>query len=143
MYDRILVPTDGGDAMDEVIDHAAGLAELSGATVQLLYVLDERAFLTMNEQSQQEAKTEMEETGERAIAEARKRLVEAGLDVDSAIEQGDPAEEVLAYTEREATDVIVMGTRRGDFGQSMLGSVSEEVIVNADVPVLTLNVGGQ
>lgn len=143
MYDRILVPTDGGDAMATVIDHAAELADLAGATVQVLYVLDERAFLTMAEEEREEAKAEMEAKGKAAIEAATERLASAGVDIVSATEQGDPAEEVLSYADREGSDVIVMGTRRGEFGKSMLGSVSEDVIVGADVPVLTLNVADE
>ncbi|MFC6725708.1 universal stress protein, partial [Halobium palmae] len=47
MYDDILLPTDGTDAMTDVVDRAIELARDGPATVHLLYVVDDRAFLTL------------------------------------------------------------------------------------------------
>jgi len=40
-------------------------------------------------------------------------------------------------------DLVVMGTRRGDYSQSMVGSVSQQVIEQSPFPVLTVNVDGE
>jgi nucleotide-binding universal stress UspA family protein len=140
MYDRILVPTDGSEGMDRVVDHAADVASRRDAAVDVLYVVDDRAFLTLDAGMQDEATSQLREQGSEAIRAAAARFEDEGVDVDRTIREGDPAEEILAFLDEQATDLVVMGTRRGEFEQSMLGSVSRQVVESTETPVLTVPV---
>ena len=44
MYDDVLIPTDGSEAVDRALDHAIPLAGDHDATVHALYVVDGRVL---------------------------------------------------------------------------------------------------
>lgn len=139
MYDRILVPTDGGDASSKVFAHAADIATRRDATVHVLYVVDDRAFLTLDDAMQDEAVEQLRAEGRGALSDAKQTFEAEGVTVETELRRGDPGEEILDYADESGVDLVVMGTRRGDFEKSMLGSVSREVVTSADVPVLTVS----
>ncbi|MCF2241969.1 universal stress protein [Halobacterium salinarum] len=140
MYDRILLPVDDSDSMDRVVEHAADVAGRRDATVDVLYVLDDRAFLTLDDGMQDEATAQLRTQGERAVEHAADRLSEAGVDTETYVRDGYPADEILAVLAEDGADLVVMGTLRGDFEQSMLGSVSRDVVESTETPVLTVPV---
>jgi nucleotide-binding universal stress UspA family protein len=139
MFDRILVPTDGQPAMDRVYTLAAELASTHEAAVDLVYVVDDRAFLTLEAGMRAEVTDELTAEGETALETAAASLEDDASSVTTAMRQGSPAAEILAYADARASDLIVMGTRQAAYTQQMLGSVSHEVVVRAAAPVLTVN----
>jgi nucleotide-binding universal stress UspA family protein len=139
MFERILLPTDGTDSMDAVVRTAADIADRRDAAVHVLYVIDDRAFLTLHDEMKDEVLAELTGEGEAATDRAAARLREAGIDVTTEIRQGDPADAIVSCTEAADIDLVTMGTRRGDYSNSMMGSVSQEVVARSPVPVLTVN----
>lgn len=139
MFGRILLPTDGTDSMDAVVQTAADIADLRGAEVHVLYVIDDRAFLTLHDEMKTDVLTELEGEGEAATDRAAARLREAGIEVTTAIREGDPADQILAYAETIDADLITMGTRSGDYTNNLMGSVSQKVVARSTTPVLTTN----
>ena len=140
MYEEILLPTDGSESMDTVVDHAADVAGRRDATVHVLYVVDDRSFLTLQDGMQTDVEDELRAEGELAITSVADRLDEAGVTVRTAIRKGDPGDEILAYAGASGIDLVVMGTHGDDYQQTMLGSVSQKVVTMADVPVLTVGI---
>ncbi|WP_338739321.1 universal stress protein [Haloplanus salilacus] len=140
MYEEILLPTDGSESMDTVVDHAADVAGRRDATVHVLYVVDDRSFLTLQDGMQTDVEDELRAEGESATASVADRLDDAGVTVRTAIRKGDPGDEILAYAEASGIDLVVMGTHGDDYQQTMLGSVSQKVVTMADVPVLTVGI---
>ena len=51
---------------------------------------------------------------------------------------GDPGHELVAAAQRDASDLIVIGNRRGPPGRTLLGSVVRHVLRHAPCPVLAL-----
>ena len=139
MFERILLPTDGTESMDAVVETAADIAGRRDAEVYILYVIDDRAFLTLQDEMKTDVLVELEGEGEAATDRAATRLREAGIEVTTAIRQGDPADEILAYADEVDADLITMGTRRGDYTNNLMGSVSQNVVARSAVPVLTTN----
>ncbi|MDQ2054166.1 MULTISPECIES: universal stress protein [Halobellus] len=139
MFERILLPTDGTESMDAVVETAADIAGRRDAEVYILYVIDDRAFLTLQDDMKTDVLVELEGEGEAATDRAATRLHEAGIEVTTAIRQGDPADEILAYADEVDADLITMGTRRGDYTNNLMGSVSQNVVARSAVPVLTTN----
>jgi nucleotide-binding universal stress UspA family protein len=140
MYETILLPTDGSDAMEAVIQHTVAVARGRDATVHVLYVVDDRAFLTLEEGMQAEVVAELRREGERATGAAADRLRADDLDVVTEIRRGSPADVVLDYVTEAGVDLVTMGTRGADYRRNNLGSVSREVTARADVPVMTVNI---
>ncbi|ADQ68761.1 universal stress protein [Halogeometricum borinquense] len=142
MYDDILLPTDGDESMDNVYAHTLDLAQRHDATVHILYVIDDRAFLTLASDVVDNVVSELEATGEEATTIALDRIESGDVEATAAIRRGNPAEEIIDYIEREDIDIVTMGTHGSNYQENMVGSVSARVVADAPVPVLTVNVNG-
>jgi nucleotide-binding universal stress UspA family protein len=138
MYETVLLPTDGSEAMETVVEHARDVASRRDAEVHVLYVVDDRAFLTLNEERIPEVTDELCEEGERATNETAAAFDD--VDVTTEIRQGNPADEILAAADDHDADLVVMGTHGADPTRNMLGSVSQKVVTLSSVPVLTVNI---
>lgn len=144
MYGDILVPTDGGEEMDAVLDHAMTIADDHDARVHALYVVDQRLYLATDKERQETVIAELREEGETAVASVAARAEAAGLDCVTAVCEGVPGREILDYVESEGVDLVVMGTHDPTDRDrpATLGSVAERVTTDAPVPVMTIRLGG-
>jgi nucleotide-binding universal stress UspA family protein len=140
MYDSILLPFDGSDEAREGVDHGLDLASTCGSTVHGLYVIDlpgapRTVYIRDDEE---EMRQDYREYGEKVTGELCDRATEMGLDCESIIKSGSPAEEITDYAESEGTDAIVLGSAyRGKF-RALLGSTAEKVVRTSEVPVITV-----
>jgi nucleotide-binding universal stress UspA family protein len=145
MYADILVPTDGSEGMETVVEHAAELAEEHGARLHLLYVVNTASFASLPMEATYESITEMlDAEGETALDTAMAAIdrVDTDLSVERRMREGSPAQEIVDYATTEGCDVIAMGTHgRGGINRLLLGSVAERVVRSSPVPVLTVRVG--
>ena len=141
MYDRILLPTDGTEAMDGVVRHAGALAATHDAEIHALYVVDTARFPTLPTEMTWEGLTDMfQREGQRAL-DAVERLV-GDTSVERVIVEGRPSAQISDYARTHDCDVIVMGTHgRGGIDRLLLGSVAENVIRASRIPVVTVPVG--
>ena len=72
-----------------------------------------------------------------AVRRARSRLEEHGIDVTYEERSGDPADRILQVAEERDADVIaISGRKRSPTGKAVFGSVTQDVILGADRPVL-------
>jgi nucleotide-binding universal stress UspA family protein len=142
MYDDILVPIDGTDSLDAVFPHTADIARRRDATVHVLYVVDDRAFLTLDDEMKDDVVENLRQEGAAAVGEASEQLDAADVEVTTAITKGKPADEIIAYVEENGIDLVTMGTR-GDDTENLLGSTAQTVVANAPAPVLTVNLAGE
>lgn len=142
MYDRVLVPTDGSPGTERAVDRGIDLARTFEADVHVFYAVDPRPYEGIDLAEEEELEQAAMESGRRAIARVRERAADAGLDVSQAIRTGIPHVEIRAYAESNDVDCVVMGThgRTGAEGAA-LGSTTERVLRDADVPVLTVDIG--
>lgn len=142
MYESILIPTDGSQEMESVVEQGLELAKQSDATVHTLYVVDERAYLTIPDEARDRVRKTLEEDGRATTEAIEERILDAGLNVIRAIRWGDPSAEILAYAVENEIDLIVMGTHgRTGYERYLLGSVAERVVRATPIPVLTVAVG--
>lgn len=141
MFDTILVPTDGSPEMAQVIDRASELAALNDATVHFVYAITPASFVSLPmETSWAGVEAMLRERGEVALRDAEERC--SADQTETAIVEGSPSREIVAYAEELRCDLIVMGTHgRGGLNRLLLGSVAERVIRTATVPVMTMRVG--
>jgi nucleotide-binding universal stress UspA family protein len=141
MYQRILVPTDGGDHALAAARRAFDLAARYDASVHGLYVIDTNTgWLTV---SKSDVRTSLREVGEDAGGQALAAFEDVGAEFDAdpvtEMREGTPDEEILAYVEEEDIDLVVMGIHgREGLRRRLLGSVAERVVRGATVPVMTV-----
>jgi nucleotide-binding universal stress UspA family protein len=71
------------------------------------------------------------------VARAHAYLRELGIESEMKMENGDPAEQVVAEAATGGHDLVVVGSRGlGPVGRLLLGSVSRQVVDRSPCPVL-------
>lgn len=152
MYQRILVPIDGSPtsarALQEAIKLAAGNTTGAKALLRLAYVIEEvypldtESYAFIDYASLQEA---LRKTGERVLTQAAITVRQAGVAAETALLE-EPGERTAGVIGGEAlswkADLIVIGTHgRKGVSRMLLGSVAENVVREATVPVLLVRAG--
>ena len=139
MYDRILLPTDGSAGMASAITQCLHQARQHDATVHALYVVDVRAYVMLPEETRGRVRELLAAEGEETLAALRDFFDDEGVTLRTELREGVPHEAILGYADEGDIDLIVMGTH-GESGPSnrVVGSVAEEVVRNATIPVLTV-----
>ncbi|ESP89335.1 universal stress protein [Candidatus Halobonum tyrrellensis] len=142
MYDRILLPTDGGDHAAAAAAHALDLAATYGATLHAVFVIDTGTSALAV--SKVEVRDVLEELGEARSREAldaiRSRAADAGVELVVDVLEGDPDERIVDYATDHAVDLVVMGTHgRTGLERYLTGSVAEGVVRDSPAPVMTVS----
>jgi len=136
--ESVLVGTDGSAGAGEAVGEAIGIATAADATLHVLSVL-ESTLLGIDVRSASAAE-ERERRDEEELASARERATDAGLSsVETATEEGDVVDTLNDYAADHGIDLIVVGTHgRTGIDRRLLGSVTEDLLRTADVPVLSV-----
>ncbi|EMA39980.1 universal stress protein [Halococcus hamelinensis] len=142
MYQGILVPTDGSELMDEVIERAVDLAGKYDASVHALYVANMGTIGTLDVDDRERIESRLEARGERAVEAVNDAAEGAGLETTTATRRGTPHQRITEYVEdHDDVDLVVMGTHgRTGLSHVLLGSVAENVLRHTTVPVLLVRV---
>lgn len=164
MYDDILYPTDESAGSAAAAAHVRELASAFDATVHVLHVVVARegglglsgAFLDEESQAMSgrspeegyigghEEGPDTDDVEERLTEHVTELLEESsesfdGIDVRTAVRQGDPHTAILEYADENDVDLVVMGTHgRTGVERYLLGSVTEKVVRLSDRPVVTV-----
>ena len=130
LYERILVPVEGTETDEPVLEHIAKLASLCGAEVTLLRVAH---FHTRDERA-----CEVEDA-ESDIGRAAEALRAHGVQVKTLVVAGEPGEVIVTEAEQLGADLIAMATHGHGWAKRLvLGSTAEHVRHNSDVPLLLI-----
>jgi nucleotide-binding universal stress UspA family protein len=135
---HVLVPLDGSPLADDALVHALETFDCSVTVLNVVTPLD----AAMSEGGIVEPGDErLEDARERArtlIDDAKRRAQEAGYDVETVIETGDPADTILEFVDANAVDHVVMGGHGGDrrtLTRRLLGTVATDVVGGTAVTV--------
>ncbi|WP_160133548.1 universal stress protein [Halococcus salsus] len=141
-YEHILVPTDGRGPSTNAVRHAVGLAETYDATVHAVFVIDtSTSWLTVSKSEVHDTLWEVgRKASEQALQAVETAAADAGVDLVTEVLEGTPAAAILAYAAENDVDLVVMGTHgHPEIERRLLGSVTQKVAGNADVPVMTVS----
>lgn len=136
---QILIATDGSEASNEAAEFGIEMVGCSGAKVYALYVIDTTSYnaIPMDERWPKEVLEYFEKMGHDATSYVENIAKAAGMEVESLVLKGNPAERIVDFAEEQKVDLIVMGSLgKGGYERIILGSVSEKVMRHAKVPVL-------
>jgi nucleotide-binding universal stress UspA family protein len=118
---RLLIATDGSSASRVAVEEGIELARELGARV--LFVCVEPAHAAPQ--------------ARRAVEAATEEALARGVDADWEILYGEPAHAILGLARERSADLIVVGSRgRGAPAGTLLGSVSQAIVCEADRPIL-------
>lgn len=140
MFDTILFPTDGSEHAETVLEYALDIAETRDATLHILSVVDDRAFLTLDDDRVEDVRNELEEQALAAIDEANAVAEARGLQTDADVAVGSPSTAILDYVDTTDIDLVVMGTSGDNYERNVVGSVSQRVVEQSPIPVMTIGI---
>ncbi|WP_254531396.1 universal stress protein [Natrinema gelatinilyticum] len=137
MFTSILFPTDGSQGASIAFDHVLDIAATHESTVHILNVANTRKDAVLRMQG--EVVDVLEREGEHHVRDGADRAQERGIDVVTAVYEGDPYSSIIEYAESNDVDLVAMPTHgRTGLKRFMLGSTTERVVRRATVPVLTI-----
>lgn len=139
LYRKILLATDGSESARKATDDAVEFSRLSGAKIYAVSVIDRSIYSSVPEDLEWEEAMydRFRELSEEAVSYAEKTAKNAGLEVESVLLEGHPAEEIVNFAEKNGMDLIIIGSLgKSKVERFLIGSVSEKVVRNAKVPVL-------
>jgi nucleotide-binding universal stress UspA family protein len=133
---EIVIGTDGSAGAALAVEQGVWLAKMLGA--QAIFVAVARTpSLVLGEPYYQRALTADLAKARAAIADAVLFAEERRVPYETEIVQGSPAEKILEVAQTRGAGLIVVGCRgRGAVTGAVLGSVSSDVVHQADRPVL-------
>jgi nucleotide-binding universal stress UspA family protein len=142
MYQRILVPIDGGHTSTFGLQEAIRLAVDQRAMLRLVHVVDELVVAQNVEGyiNAGELLDSLEASGKKALQKAVALARTHKLKVEAALFEivgGRVADVIIREAKKWKADLIVMGTHgRSGFGRIVLGSDAEAVLHETRIPVL-------
>ena len=137
-FDRILIPTDGSADANYAAKKGLSLAKkIHAKEVIALYVKDlSYLYNTPEDDTIFLINSGLTEEGKKILAEVKQAGQEIGVDVETLIVEGHPADEILNIAEDRNIDIIVMGTLgRSGISRLLMGSVAEKVTRHANCSV--------
>jgi nucleotide-binding universal stress UspA family protein len=143
MFRTILIPLDGSPFAEQALPHALGIARRGGAALDLvhvhvLYVLEEHIVARYAYDPEIDVIHRRQEQLY-LDATAKWLATTSPVSIRAAIVDGLGAEGILQRAQADHADLIVMTTHgRGPLSRFFLGSVADEVLRRAAVPVLLI-----
>ena len=138
---KIMIATDGSETAEKAVDFGVKIVGLSGAKVYAIYVIDTTPYysIPLDQVWSKEVYEQVEKMGHEITADVEKTAKAAGLEAESIVLKGDPAENIVNFAEEQNVDMIIVGSLgKGKFERLVIGSVSEKVVRHAKVPVLVV-----
>ena len=133
---KILVATDGSENSRFALEEALELAQPTSAAVTIVYVRHAPPAVLGDPFYQRSLTAELRRANE-AVTVAAAVAHTAGVETETEVLEGDPAEQIVELASLRDVDLIVVGSRGlGPVAGTLLGSVSREVLRHADRPVL-------
>ena len=147
MYKKILLPTDGSEYAEMAAEHAFLLGSRSGAEIIVLNVVEAPRFTGIRSEDKDELISRLKEEGQNSFNRIKDMLMkrksegkcEKEVNLNFEFKEGSPADIILKAIEEENIDLVIMGTsgKRG-LNRFLLGSVAENTVRSAKVPVLVV-----
>jgi nucleotide-binding universal stress UspA family protein len=144
VFRSIVVGTDGSETAGKAVDAAVELAQLSGATLEVVSAYEPVSAQRLREEARQVPPDLQWMINRRAdvdatLQQAAERARDAGVPVQTYAREGDPADAILDVAEELAADLIVVGNK-GMTGAKrfLLGSVPNKVSHHAPCAVMII-----
>jgi nucleotide-binding universal stress UspA family protein len=136
---KILIATDGSESAHEALEFGLDLAAEQGARAFVVHVtpmVEVMPYANFGYVGPA-VPHEFDEHDRECLQEAAELGAEKGVDVETALLKGRPADEIVTYADTIDADLIVVGSRgHGAIASALIGSVSRGVLHESRRPVL-------
>jgi nucleotide-binding universal stress UspA family protein len=141
VYKRAIVPLDGSAVAETILPFLVEMAGPLDLEIILLRVVQPTPPVVIEASRHvllDDAAARHTEALE-YLAPLAADLCNRGVRADTRVRRGQPADEILAAQQEEHADLIAMSTHgRSGLGRLVFGSVAEDVLRRASVPVFLL-----
>jgi nucleotide-binding universal stress UspA family protein len=134
----VIAAVDRNESTEHVVDEGRTLADAFEEELHIVHVLSRSEFVELE-------RTSFEKSGETIdmdqIRSYAKQVAEqADQDGDTCVGLvGDAADKLIQYAnEQHGSYLVVGGRQRSPVGKALFGSVTQKVLLNASVPVVTV-----
>ena len=138
MFDVIAVPVDGSEYSYKAADVAIEIARKFSSKIAAVHVLEEFSFNSFDSQ---------EDSGDEILAKITEKAGEAGVEVVEHLLTADPLRDMKFIVDQTRADLVVIHAHgandkrfvsfeENEVSDTQIGSVSERLLRNSDVPVL-------
>lgn len=138
MVERILVGTDGSEVAGHAVSAAIRLAQATEAQLRFLHAIELPALYASGPEMDPRLTEEREQAGRRVLDNARDRAASRDIHTSTVMRDGSPGRALLEEAENWDADLVAAGSHgRGGLQRAVLGSVTDMLVRNAPLPVLT------
>jgi len=146
-YKKILVPLDGSELAECVLNHVTAIATgCHVPEVVLLGVVEpisQPVYAAFGDEQVRDMQKKTQKYVASYLSKVADSLKEDGIAVQIVVVSGRPAEEILDYANKNQVDLIIMSTHgRSGISRWVLGSVTDKVVRHSVAPVLTISPPG-
>ena len=141
MYKKILVPLDGSELSEAVLNHVISIA--TGCQVPEVILirvrepLDSSVRVALDPEIAEDLDQAYNDEAASYLEKIAKKLEKKGIGVKLEVLEGNPAEEIIKYSKDNKVDLIVMSTHgRSGFSRIVFGSIADKVLRQTEVPLL-------
>jgi nucleotide-binding universal stress UspA family protein len=135
---KILVAHDGSDAADKALLEAASIAQQFGSKLTVISVVPNLCFSEIGADCETVTQLYRAEI-EGAMEGVKEMLREKGIEAETIILEGNPADVIVDHARGMDMDLVIVGsTGKHATERTMLGSVSSRVAANAPCSVLVV-----
>jgi nucleotide-binding universal stress UspA family protein len=134
----IVVGTDGSESAAEAVRQATDMASREGARLHFVTAYPDPQMLRERMTGGAHTETiDLRNVADAVLKRATSNAVAKGVEVETHVREGDPADVIIAVANEQKADLIVVGSR-GLTGikRYLLGSVSSKVSHHASCSVM-------
>lgn len=141
MYKKILVPLDGSEFSECILEHVRAVA--TGCRVPEVVLLrviepwDPQKTYGIPDDWLRDTLKQAQAVAEDYLAKLADNLKQEGIAASTAVVQGQPVDEIMNYASKNQVDLIAMSTHGGSgISRFAFGSVADRVIRYSAAPLL-------
>jgi len=154
LFEKVLVPLDGSEDALRALETAIQIAKKFDGRITLAHIysvtvtpviMPEPTTLTpsgvpvVTPAEVSKMAEAAREVGWRILADGKQKVKSEGVQVETALREGNTVHEIIKLAKEEKFDLIVIGVRGiSKLRQLLVGSVSEGVMKQASCPVLVV-----
>jgi len=148
MLKKILLPTDGSENAERAGEYAISLADVSGAEIIVLNVIDTYYLDAIPQPDiRKSLENELRADGIKAVEDFKNKLEESqcngvckNIEFKTVIKEGKPSDVILKTIGEEDVDQVIMG-KSGKHGLEslLLGRTADRVVKDANVHVSVIS----